>query len=90
MSERRHHPRVTVSWPVRLWVDEASIVGRALDASEWGICVATAPTVELKLGRSYRVDVLAGAPGEFTVAAAVRQIGARGAGMQTTRPIVLP
>ena len=89
-SERRRYRRVPVSWPVRVWVDDKSLVGEAVDASEWGICVVTAPTGELKLGRSYRVDVLTGGHGEWSVTAEVRQISARGVGMQTNRPIILP
>jgi hypothetical protein len=90
MSERRRYPRVPVDWPVRLWVGEDAIVGRALDASEWGICVATAPTVDLKIGRSYRIDVLSETRGERSFFAEVRQVGPRGAGMRTSQPIVLP
>ena len=54
VKERRTHPRTPVSWPVRLWVEEDMLVGRAVDISEQGLCVITAPTDALKRGASYR------------------------------------
>jgi PilZ domain-containing protein len=59
-GERRRHPRTPVSWPIRLWAEGAVIDGRAQDVSVHGICIATAPTAAVKLGASYRIDVLAG------------------------------
>ena len=44
VQDRREHPRIAVSWPVRMWVDEEMIVGRAVDISEQGLCIITAPT----------------------------------------------
>ena len=32
-KQRRVRPRTTVSWPVRMWVDETMRVGRAIDVS---------------------------------------------------------
>ena len=60
VTERRRYTRTTVTWPVRLWVDGASVDGTAHDVSPRGICIATAPTAAVKVGVSYRIDVLAG------------------------------
>jgi hypothetical protein len=83
-TERRQYPRKKVSWPVHLWVDRESIIGRAVDVSAYGLCVVTAPTDTLKVGRSYRVDVLAGTQGESYTAAVRYMVGDR-AGLQTDR-----
>lgn len=88
MQERRRHPRTPVSWPVRLWVDGDLIVGRALNASLYGICVAAAPTVGLKVGDSYRMSVLAGGHGELSCLGQVRRLGELGAGLETDQ--ILP
>jgi len=44
-----------VSWPVRFLLDDTRLLGRALDVSEEGLCVLTAPTDALKQGRSYHI-----------------------------------
>ena len=88
MEERRRHPRIPIAWPVRLWVDDELVVGRALDASPYGICVATAPTVDLKVGHSYRVSVLASGQDDLDCLGLVRWVGERGAGLETDR--ILP
>ena len=36
-QERRRHPRVAVTQPARIWVDEESIVGRTIDMSAYGL-----------------------------------------------------
>jgi hypothetical protein len=82
-DERRRHPRVPVAWPVRLWIDEESLIGRAEDAGPHGICVAVAPTASVKLGRSCRVEILAEDVGQLTVAADVRHVGERRVGLET-------
>src|SRR6266851_3986005 len=51
VPERRRHPRISVSWPVRLWVDDEALLGRAEDASRYGLWVIVPPTTALKLGR---------------------------------------
>jgi len=82
-DERRRHPRVPVAWPVRLWIDEESLIGRAEDAGPRGICVAVAPTASVKLGRSCRVEILAEDVGPVSVAADVRYVGERRIGLET-------
>jgi len=41
-----------------MWVDEQMLVGRAVDISEQGLCVITAPTDALKRGACYRIDMV--------------------------------
>jgi hypothetical protein len=68
VRERREYPRTTVSRPVRMWVDEQMLIGRALDVSEQGLCVVTAPTEALKRGDCYRIDMMmVGADQELSV-----------------------
>ena len=86
-SERRRSPRIPVSWDARVWVDEASIVGRTVDVSEWGLFVATAPTMALRVGQSCRVELLAGTPNPFNVVAEIRRVSERGAGMEMQAPM---
>ena len=47
-----------VSLPVRIFIDDALVIGRAVDVSEEGLCVLTAPTGALKQGRSCRVELV--------------------------------
>ena len=82
-KERRVFPRTAVSWPVRLWVDETMLVGRAIDVSERGLCILTAPTDALKRGDCYRVDVVVGADAEFTCQGEVRHVTGGLVGLQT-------
>jgi hypothetical protein len=89
MDERRRYPRIPVTWPVRLWIDEECLIGRATDASAYGICVVTAPTAGLRLGQSYRVEVMAGMADAATYSGEVRHISDHGAGFETTQPIIL-
>src|SRR3989338_4890757 len=89
MDERRRHARTNVSWPVRLWVDEGSLVGRTEDTSEGGICVAIAPTASVKLGSSYRVDVLASHMGPFSVIGEARHVDNLKVGFETDRLLPL-
>ena len=73
-QERRIFPRTPVSWPVRMWVDESLLVGRAIDISEQGLCVLTAPTGSLKQGQCYRIDVVVDADERFTCQGEVRHV----------------
>ena len=89
MDDRRRAPRLALSWPTSIWTDDAILVGRTVDVSEFGLCFVSAPTTALKLGQSYRVE-LVGASGEaIATVAEVRHISARGVGLQT-RDRVLP
>jgi class 3 adenylate cyclase len=88
--ERRRHPRRPVSWPVRIWIGDASFEGRALDASVSGICLATIPAELLQVGKPCRLEILTGQDGEFTCVAEIRNLGDRGVGMETSEPLPLP
>lgn len=83
MAERRRFPRLPAAWPVEISVERATIVGQTVDVSDYGLFIATAPTTALKVGQSYRVQILVALANPFTVLAEVRHVGERGAGMET-------
>ena len=87
IPERRRHPRIPVSWAVRISVDDETIVGRVQDASRHGLWVTVAPTTALKIGKSCWIDVLSDEIGRFTVAGEVRHVAGRRVGLETTRPV---
>ena len=86
-SERRRHPRFAVAWPVRLWVDDEPLLGRAEDASRNGLWVTVGPTTTLTLGKICWIDVMTDELGSFTVAGEVRHITGRRVGLETMRPV---
>ncbi len=85
--ERRRHPRFPVAWPIRLWVDDEPLLGRAQDVSQHGLWVTVAPTTALRLGKICWVDVLSDELGSFTVAGEVRHVAGRRIGLETMRPV---
>ena len=87
IRERRRHPRIPVSWPVRVWVDDEALLGRAEDASRHGLWITVPPTTSLKLGKTCWIDVLSEELGSFTVAGEVRHVSGRRVGLETTRPV---
>ena len=89
VKDRREHPRTTVSWPVRMWVDEQMIVGRAVDVSEQGLCVITAPTDALKRGACYRIDMVVNAEDQVSVQAEVRHVTSSLVGLRTVERLKL-
>jgi len=89
VKERREHPRTTVSWPVRMWVDEQMLVGRAVDISEQGLCVITAPTDALKRGACYRIDMVVNAEDQVSVQAEVRHVTSSLVGLRTVERLKL-
>jgi hypothetical protein len=86
-SERRRHPRGPVAWPVRLWVDDEPLLGRAEDASRHGLWVTVSHTTALRLGKVCWVDVMTDEVGSFTVAGEVRHVRGRRVGLETMRPV---
>ena len=89
VKERREHPRTTVSWPVRMWVDEDMLVGRAVDVSEQGLCVITAPTEALKRGTCYRIDMVVGAEQQVSLQGEVRHVTSALVGIRTVERLKL-
>ncbi len=88
--ERRVHPRVPVSWPVRLWVDGATVAGRTVDVSEQGLCVVlSARTAPIDIGGSYRIDIIMGPKHEVTVNAEVRYLADAVVGLRTKQRLKL-
>ena len=88
MEERRRHARNAVSWPAQLWIDDQTLlVGATADISESGICLATAPTAAVKLGKCYRVDVLTEGHKNVSFVGEVRHMGERGIGLLSDRPL---
>lgn len=57
---RRRYERTPVAWPVRVWADDGMVSGITEDVSPFGVCIVTARPASVKMGRSYRLDVLAG------------------------------
>ena len=89
-NERREHSRTAVSWPVRMWVDEQLLVGQALDVSEQGLCVLTAPTDALKRGDCYRIDVMIDAEQQMSLQGEVRHVSSALVGLRTVERLRLP
>ena len=89
-NDRRAYPRTPASWPVRITVDDSLILGRALDVSEYGLCVLLAPTAALKRGQSCRVEIVVDALAAFASTAEIRHVGEGTVGLQTTERVALP
>jgi hypothetical protein len=88
--ERRLHPRVPVSWPVRLWVGDATVAGRTVDVSEQGLCVVlSARPAHIDIGGSYRVDIIMGPKHEVTLNAEVRYLADAVVGLRTKQRLKL-
>lgn len=84
IRERRRHPRYSVEWPVRFWLDDTIFVaGRVVDASLSGLRVALIdPTAPALTPSNYRVDVYPGSAKHFTCIAEVRRSDTHGIGME--------
>ena len=89
VTERRRHPRTEVSWPVRMWVYDDMLIGRAVDVSERGLCIITAPTHALKRGECYRIDVVMGARQSFSCQGEVRHVSPSLVGVRTVERLTL-
>ncbi|HEX5815559.1 MAG TPA: PilZ domain-containing protein [Methylomirabilota bacterium] len=88
--ERRSHPRVPVSWPVRLWVDGTAVAGRTVDVSEQGLCiVVSARPTPIEVGASYRLDVIMGPKHEVSVNVQVRYLADSVVGLRTRQRLKL-
>jgi hypothetical protein len=72
-----------------MWVDETMLVGRAIDVSERGLCVLTAPTDALKRGDCYRVDVVVSADQSFSCQGEVRHVTDALVGLRTVERLHL-
>jgi PilZ domain len=91
MEERRRGIRTPVVWHVRLWSDDGMMPAMADDVSDHGIRIVTARRADVQLGRSYRVDVLAGTAAEQSLVAEVRYTDERGRiGLATRSPWLPP
>jgi class 3 adenylate cyclase len=88
LSERRRDPRRLGSWPVRVWIGEDSFEGHIVDTGIYGFSLATVARNLLKVGTTYRVEILLG-NGPFACTAEVRNLSDRGAGMETKEPFPL-
>lgn len=88
--ERRVHPRVPVSWPVRLWVEDVSVAGRTVDVSEQGLCIVlSARTARIDIGGWYRLDIIMGPKHEVSVTAEVRYLADAVVGLRTKQRLKL-
>jgi hypothetical protein len=81
---------VPVSWPVRLWVDGATIAGRTVDVSEQGLCILlSARPANLEIGRAYTIDVIMGPTHEVSVTAEIRYLADAVIGLRTKQRLKL-
>src|SRR5262245_59618749 len=87
IRERRRHPRISVSWPVRVGIDDEAPMGRAEDVSCHGLWITVPTTAPLKLVKASWIDELSDDLGSFTVAGEVRSISGRRVALKTTRPV---
>jgi hypothetical protein len=89
-TERRLHPRVPVSWPVRLWVEGTAVSGRTVDVSEQGLCiVVSARTPRIEIGVAYKLDVIMGPKHEVSVTAEVRYLADAVVGLRSKQRLKL-
>ena len=88
--ERRLHPRVPVSWPVRLWVDSTAVAGRTVDVSERGLCIViSSRTPRIEIGTVYKLDVIMGPKHEVSITAEVRYRADAVVGLRTNQRLKL-
>src|SRR6266404_2179502 len=73
-AERRRHPRRPVSWPVRVWIGADAFDGQVVNASIHGICLTTVAKDMLKVGTSYRIEILTGGDSPFPCTAEFRNL----------------
>jgi hypothetical protein len=90
MEERRRDTRILAAWPGRLWTPDEVIVGNTIDVSEHGICLATAPTAALRVGRAYRLELVAEMGEPFITVGEVRHVSPRGVGIKTRDRLPIP
>ena len=83
MDERRRALRIAAAWSARLWTPDEIVVGNTIDVSEHGICLATAPTAALRVGRAYRLELVAEMGEPFVTVGEIRHVSARGIGIET-------
>jgi hypothetical protein len=72
-----------------MWVDDDMLIGRAIDISEQGLCVITAPTDALKRGACYRIDVVVDADSQFSCRAEVVHVTSSLVGLRTIERLKL-
>lgn len=90
MDDRRRAPRLAAAWPSSIVTDDAILVGRTVDVSEYGVCVVTAPTTALKAGNSYRIELVGASGSAISTVAEVRHVSARGIGLRTRDRLLSP
>jgi hypothetical protein len=83
MDDRRRDPRLAASWPSSIVTDDAILVGRTVDVSEYGLCVVTAPTTAVKAGHSYRIELVGSSGTAISTVAEVRHVSAQRIGLRT-------
>jgi hypothetical protein len=89
-QERRIHPRVPISWPVRLHVEGAVVSGRTVDVSEQGLCIVLSGRPDkIEVGAPYRVDIIMGPKHEVSVTAEVRYLADAVVGLRTRQRLKL-
>jgi PilZ domain len=93
MEERRRHPRKTVSWLARLWLNEDWFtVAKTVNASMHGLCLAISqriPATALKPGQRYRLEVRTEPDGEIVFTGTLRDANAIGMGFEIDETVPL-
>jgi hypothetical protein len=88
--ERRLHPRVPISWPVRLHVEDTIVSGRTVDVSEQGLCIVVSGRPDkIQVGAPYRIDIIMGPKHEVSVTAEVRYLADAVVGLRTRQRLKL-
>lgn len=85
MTERRREARYPVSWPVRLWFDDAfCLSGHAIDASAHGILVTLfgPPARALQPDAACRVEIYPGTRFQLNCSSAIRNLRERAIGLE--------
>ncbi len=77
-DNRRRYERTAVAWPVRVWADDGMVPGITEDVSPYGVCIVTARAATVRIGRSYRVDVLAGFDSPRSIVGEAKHADSRG------------
>jgi hypothetical protein len=85
-SERRQHPRYTVTWPARLWLHETSVLAaHTVDISLGGIRIALyswIPTGALSQGQAYRIEVRPDTGDRVSCVGEIRHMDSDGIGFE--------
>jgi len=90
MDERRRDLRMAARWSARVWTPDEVVLGNTIDVSGHGVRLATAPTAALRVGRAYRLELVAEMGEPFVTVGEIRHVSARGIGIETRDRLPVP